>query len=255
MSGASVPSSATSAAPHALTRPQLLYLWLAAASVTCLLLADILGVKLFQFQLGFSLPFFGRTIEHTAGMLIFPVTFLITDWLNDYYGKAAARRVVLISAAMAMLAFAIIQVARALPHWDAPFNVRPEAFEGIFGSASVMYVASVTAYLINNLLDIFLFGQIKRATGGRHIWLRATGSTLISQLIDSFVVTFIAFWLGRKLFAGSGEPMGAAEIVKTALTGYTLKFCIAIAMTPVLYLGHGAIRRATGLQPLPVEAR
>jgi hypothetical protein len=241
-------------APPNLSRPVMVYVWLTGASVASLLIADVLGVKLFQLSIPFELPYFGTTIEHTAGMLTFPITFLITDWLNDYYGKAAARRAVLASFAMALLAFVVIQVARALPYWNVPFNVKPEAFEAVFGSASVMYIASITAYLVNNLLDIFLFGVLKRATGGKYIWLRATGSTLISQLIDSFVVTFMAFWLGRKLFPDSGVPMSGPEVVKTALTGYTLKFVIALAITPVLYLGHAWIKRFTGLTPLPAES-
>jgi len=239
--------------PPEISRASQVYLWLTATSVMCLLIADILGVKLFQFHLPVSLPFFGTTIEHTAGMLTFPITFLITDWLNDYYGKRAARRAVLVSFTMALLAFLVIQAARALPYWTAPFNVTPQAFEAIFGSASVMYLASITAYLVNNFLDIFLFGVFKRATGGRMIWLRATGSTLISQLVDSLVVTFLAFYIGRKLIAGSGEPMSLHEVLKTAMTGYTLKFVLALVATPVLYLGHGLIHRVTGLRPLPSD--
>lgn len=246
----------TDRAATALSRPALVYTWLAATSVMCLLIADVVGVKLFQFKLPFSLPFFGDTIQHTAGMLTFPITFLITDWLNDYYGKHAARRVVLISFTMALGAFVVMQIARALPHWDVPFNVGAPAFESIFGSATIMYIASLCAYLVGSFADIFLFGIFKRATGGKMIWLRATGSTVISQMIDSLVVTWIAFSAGRMLFPTPGGPaaMGMSEVFKTAATGYTLKFCIALAITPLLYLGHGLIGRITGLKPLAAES-
>ncbi|MCU0689518.1 MAG: queuosine precursor transporter [Phycisphaerales bacterium] len=238
-----------------LPRPALVYAWLAGASVMCLLVADVIGSKLFEFHLPISLPLLGTTLHHSAGMLAFPITFLITDWLNEYYGKNAARRVVIMSFTLAMLAWVIFQFARALPHWDVPFNVPPAAFEAIFGSASVMYIASLCAYLVNNLLDIFLFGVIKRATGGKYIWLRATGSTLISQAIDSLVVTFLGLYAMRHAFPSGGQPMPLGEVIPTAATGYMLKFVLALAITPLLYLGHYAIRRWAGMTPLPPESR
>jgi hypothetical protein len=254
------PDRATSPTPPAddrsaahLSRPAIVYTILAAASTMCLVIGDVVGSKLFEFNAW--LPLIGDfKVHHTAGMLTFPVTFLITDWLNDYFGKRAARRVVLISFAMGLLSFLAIQAARALPHWDVPFNVPKEAVEAIFGSASVMFVASLCAYLVGAFCDIFIFAKAKNLTGNRFIWLRATGSTVISQLIDSFVVTTLAFSVGRHLFGG-GVPMPPGEVVATALTGYTLKFVIAIAITPLLYLGHGLIHRFTGLQPLPPNSQ
>jgi queuosine precursor transporter len=249
---ATPPASAPqSGSPAHLPRPALVYAILAAASTMCLVVGDVIGSKLFEFNAW--LPLVGDfKVHHTAGMLTFPITFLITDWLNDYYGKAAARRVVLISFAMGLLAFIAIQAARALPHWDVPFNVPKEAVEAIFGSASVMFVASLCAYLVGAFCDIFIFAKAKNLTGNRFIWLRATGSTVISQLIDSFVVTALAFSIGRHLFGG-GVPMNASQVIETALTGYTLKFIIALAITPLLYLGHGIIHRSTGLSPLPPD--
>lgn len=245
------PSPADARSAAHLPRPALVYAILAAASTMCLVIGDVVGSKLFEFDAW--LPLIGDfKVHHTAGMLTFPITFLITDWLNDYFGKRAARRVVLISFAMGLLAFLAIQAARALPHWDVPFNVPKESVEAIFGSASVMFVASLCAYLVGAFCDIFIFGKAKKLTGNRYIWLRATGSTVISQLIDSFVVTTLAFSVGRHLFGG-GTPMPPGEVVTTALTGYTLKFIIAVAITPLLYLGHGLIHRYTGLQPLPPD--
>ena len=235
-----------------LPRHALVYTVLACASVMCLLIADIVGIKLFQFQLPFSI--FGKTtIEHTCGMLTFPITFLITDWVNDYYGKKAARRIVLISFAMAMGAFGVMQTARAMPHWDVPFNVSAGAFDAVFNSASVMYIASLCAYIVGSFADIFLFGLFKRLTKGKHMWVRATGSTIFSQMIDSFVVTWLAFRVSRQLFPQADGPaaMGMGEVLSTAATGYTLKFLIAVGITPLLYLGSGLIARVTGLRPLP----
>lgn len=224
------------------------YIWLSAFSVSCLIIADIVGVKLFRFDLGEGVLGL-HEIKHTCGMLTFPVTFLLTDLLNEYYGKKAARRVVWIGFTMALFVFAVINIAQAMPTWKVPFNVDEASFNQIFGSAKIMYVASLTAYLIGSMSDIAIFGFFKRLTGQRFIWLRATGSTVVSQMIDSFFVTWIAFSVGRVVVPGAGVPMPFGEVISTAATGYTLKFAIAIALTPVIYLGHMVLRRYLGLTP------
>lgn len=227
-----------------------LYFWLSGVFVTCLLLANILGVKLFRFEL----PLFGRTIpvEHTVGMLTFPITFVLTDLLNEYYGKLAARRVTYIGFAMGLLAFVLIFVARKVPILEGiPGTATGSAFENIFGAAALMYLASMVAFLVGSLLDIFLFGAFKRATGGKMVWLRATGSTVISQLFDSFVITFVFFVVLQALTGGKPAPLDF--VFKTALTGYFLKFAIAVVLTPVIYAGRYAISAWCGLHPMPPE--
>lgn len=227
-----------------------LYMWLSGVFITCLLLSNILGVKLFRFEV----PLFGWTIpvEHTVGMLPFPITFVLTDLLNEYYGKLAARRVTYVGFAMGLLAFVLIYVARQFPILAGiPGTATHEAFENVFGSAALMYVASMVAFLIGSLLDIALFGMFKRMTGGRMVWLRATGSTIISQLFDSFVVTFM-FFIVLQAMTGS-EPAPLDFVIRTALTGYVLKFAIAVALTPVIYLGRWGINRWSGLRPMPPD--
>lgn len=241
--------------PEAMTTPQVVYVWLAGFFVSCLVIADIIGIKLFRIPLPFSLPnpLTGGTIdavEHTCGMLTFPVTFLLTDLINEYYGAKGARRVTYIGLFMAAFVFVVINVAQAMPYLDAPFNVSPQAFDAIFGSAKVMYVASLCAYLVGQLSDIAVFGALKRLSHGKLLWLRATGSTLISQFIDSFIVSYLAFRLGRQLFGG-GEVASFHAIVHIAVTGYLLKFVLAIAITPLIYLGHGVLHRCFGLTPVP----
>lgn len=242
-------------APHALSKAQLLYVWLMAISIACLIMADLLGVKLFRIPLGFSftLPWLSTpidAIQHTCGMLTFPLTFLITDLANEYYGKKAARRIVYISFAMGGISFVAMNVALAMPHWNVGFNIDAKSFIDVFGNSRVMFVASLAAYLIGNLADVYMFGFIKRRTGGRLIWLRATGSTVISQFVDSFVVTYIAFNLGRKYFPAGTDPMPFMEVIKTAGTGYTLKFVIALGITPLIYLGRFLIEKQLGLKPI-----
>jgi len=233
--------------------PQVIYVWLTAVFVACLLVADVVGIKLFRLEHRFA---DGTTwgVEHTCGMLTFPVTFMLTDLINEYYGKRGARRTTYIAFAMAALAFAVMNVALAMPRLEKPYNVSEEAFRAIFASARIMYVASLCAFLIGQLCDIAVFGVIKRLTGGRMIWLRATGSTLISQFVDSFFVSWIAFGIGRQVFPDPGTPPAPFdEILKIAATGYVLKAVLAVGITPVIYLGHRVLRTRFGMRPLPPE--
>jgi uncharacterized integral membrane protein (TIGR00697 family) len=245
--------------PQSLNTAQMVYVWLTAFSVASLLIADVIGIKLFRYPFGFSiqLPWLEKPIqavEHSCGMLTFPLTFLLTDLLNEYYGRRAARRVAYISLVMALFAFGVINVAKWMPYLDQPFNIAPAHFDAVFGSARIMYIASVTAYLIGQLADIWVFRVIKRVTRGRLLWLRATGSTVISQTLDSFVVSYLAFSLGRQLFPDPNVPPAPMfEILQIAMTGYLLKFVLAIAVTPLIYAGRGLIHRWFGLVPLPPD--
>lgn len=244
---------ARAAEQHTFTVAQRVYLWLAAIFISSLLIADIVGIKLFRIPLPF--PILGYdAVEHTCGMLTFPVTFLLTDLVNEYFGKRAARRLTYLGFVSAIFAFIVINIAQAMPYLEAPFNVSKASFDAIFGSAKIMYIASVSAYLVGQLADIAVFGFIKRLTGQRFVWLRATGSTVISQFLDSFVVSYLAFSLGRQIFNDPNNPPAPIEAIpKIAVTGYTLKFVIAIALTPVIYAGRAALHRWFGLQPLPAE--
>ncbi|GJQ30871.1 MAG: membrane protein [Phycisphaerae bacterium] len=244
-----------------LTTSQKVYVWLTGFFVACLIIADVVGVKLFRVPLGFSIPVpWDSTpitaIEHTCGMLTFPMTFILTDLVNEYYGKRGARRLTWIGLVMATFVLGVMTLAGVMPHLDAPYNIDPAHFNAVFGSSKVMFVSSLIAYLIGQMADIFLFGVIKRLTGGRFIWLRATGSTLVSQLIDSVAVAFLAFFLLRTLFPDPDAPAAsAAQAVRIGLTGYVLKFVLAIAVTPVIYAGHAVLRRGFGLTPMPPEER
>lgn len=247
--------------PATLNRQALVYTWLVALSATTLVVANMIGVRLFSYGLPFSysLPWDPKTtitsIDHTCGLILFPLTFLITDLLNEYFGKKAARRAVVISFAMALVTFLAIKGADAMPRLDQAWNIPEAAFDAIFTSAAaVMFFASMMAYFIGNICDIAMFAWIKRMTGGKLIWLRATGSTVGSQLIDSFVVCYLAFKLGREMFPDPNlVPITWAEVIKFGLTSYMLKFVIAVSLTPLIYAGRAFIKRVWGLQPLPPE--
>ncbi len=246
------PAAASAAQPFALDLRTRVYLWLSGVFITCLLLANILGVKLFSFgpvDLGFIRPF---KVEHTVGMLPFPITFLLTDLINEYYGKRAARRITYVAFAMAALAWGLIALARRFPILEGiPGTADQASFETIFGAASLMYIASIIAFLCGSLLDISLFAFLKRLTGNRLVWVRATGSTVISQVFDSFVVTFV-FFQGLPMVLGQ-KPAGFDFVLATAATGYVLKFFIAMALTPAIYAGRWFMRTQLGFVPLPPE--
>ena len=154
---------------------------------------------------------------------------------------------------MAGFVFGVINLALAMPYLGAPYNIAPEHFDAVFANARMMYVASLGAFLVGSLLDIALFGVMKRWTGGRMIWLRATGSTVVSQVFDSLIVSYLAFGLGRQLFPSGSPPAPLPDILKIAATGYTLKFALAVGITPLIYVGHAVLRNGLGMTPLPPE--
>jgi uncharacterized integral membrane protein (TIGR00697 family) len=145
---------------------------------------------------------------------------------------------------MAIIAFVIIQIARAIP--AASFSPVPQAsFDVVFGGASRIFVASLIAYLVGQLVDIAIFQHMKSLTQSKHIWLRSTGSTLISQLIDTIVVTYVAFW----------GQLTVAQLRHAATTSYAVKVLLAIGLTPVIYALHGLLHRRLGLEPAPPASR
>lgn len=236
--------------PYTLSKQQFLYVVLTSIFVTCLIVADVIGVKLFEFKLPFPILGFS-SVEHTCGMLTFPITFLLGDIINEYYGAKATRRTVYLGLAMSIFTFVVMNIAQALPYLDKPFNVTQVAFDMIFGSAKTMYIASITAYLLGSLADIWLFGVIKRLTKGKMLWLRATGSTIVSQLLDSFVVSYVAY-RGGKIWTKQ-IPATMAEIWSISLTGYSLKFVIAGLITPILYMLRHLCVNQFQLEAEPVQ--
>lgn len=220
---------------------QKLFISLGAAFTTCLVVGDIIGGKLIEVSL------FGFPFTTTIGMVPFPVTFLLTDVLNEFYGKRAARFVTLVGFSMAVLSFAIIWVAGAIP--IAAFTREPgwqgvteEAFANVFLGSQRMIIASLVAYLVAQFVDIGTFNLLKQATAGKYLWLRASGSTAVSQLVDTIAINVVA-WAGM---------MSWSKIGDIVLSAYGLKIFIALALTPAIYACHAAVERWTGLRPVPV---
>jgi queuosine precursor transporter len=217
-------------------RPQRMFFALGSVFVTCLVVSDIIGgAKVVD--LG---TVYGRSVTVSVGMIAFPLTFVLTDVLNEFYGARAVRFMTYVGLAMLLLTYAILWTAsslRAASYTPYP----PQWFQGIFGSSLRLIIASLTAYLAGQLLDIALFVSFKRWARGRYIWLRATGSTVVSQLVDTIVVQFINF-------AG---VLAVSDIWTLAQNSYVLKLILAIALTPAIYLGHAILGRTFHLDAEP----
>jgi queuosine precursor transporter len=228
------------AVPMFLDKRHKLFLVLAGIFTTCLVVGDIIGGKLIETNL------FGFQFTTTVGMVPFPVTFLLTDVLNEFYGKRAARFITLVAFCMAVLSFMFIYVAGAVPFaamtrapdWS---GVTEASFNNVFLGSLRMIIASLCAYLVSQFVDIGVFHLLRRVTSGKMLWLRATGSTAVSQLIDTIVINFVA-WSGM---------MSAGKIINIIYSAYGLKLFIAISLTPLIYLAHALVERGLGIPPHP----
>lgn len=225
-------------------KKQQLYLVLSGIFLVNALLAEIIGVKIFSVAKLTGLP--GNL---TAGVLIWPVVFVTTDIINEYFGKAGVLRVSYLTVVLILFAFGVIYLTTRLPPADfwldvnkadnlgRPFNI-DFAYQSIFRQGLGIITGSIIAFAVGQVLDATIFDAIRKATGGRYIWLRATGSTLISQLVDSFVVLYVAFYVFGNWSLG--------QVVSVANFNYWYKFAAAILLTPVLYAAHFLIDRYLG---------
>jgi uncharacterized integral membrane protein (TIGR00697 family) len=235
-------------------RSQALFVVLAGFFVGNAILAELIGVKIFALEdtLGlaaFNWNLFGQSgsLSFTAGVLLWPVVFVMTDVINEYYGPRGVRFISWLAVGMILYAFlfAYLAIALAPASWwkgAALGQGVPDlqaAFAAIFGQGLWTIGGSVTAFLVGQLIDVAVFQRIRRWTGERWIWMRATGSTLVSQLVDSFVVLYIAFVIGPQHW-----PIPLFLAVGTV--NYAYKVTAALALIPLLYLARAGIRRYLG---------
>ncbi|WMJ73770.1 queuosine precursor transporter [Cytophagaceae bacterium ABcell3] len=237
-----------------------LFIILSGIFLTNAIIAEIIGVKIFSAEplvgadpegielwQGFYLKF-----TLTAGAVIWPIVFITTDIINEYFGKPGVRKISWITAFFIAYSFLIIWFATYLP--PAQFWLDVNAPEGessqynidywyniIFTQGLGIIVGSITAFLLGQLLDIYVFDMIRSATGKKYLWLRATGSTLVSQLVDSFVVLYIAF----NLFSRT-NPWSMDMILSVGTNNYLFKIFMAILLSPLLYIAHFLIDRYLG---------
>ena len=239
-----------------LDRAQTLFVVLAGFFIANAILAEFIGVKIFALEdtLGlqpFEWNLFGQSgsLSFTAGTLLWPVVFVMTDIINEYFGRRGVRFISWLTVALIVYGFffAYLAIAVAPAGWwvqAAQGQGVPDyqaAFAAVFGQGLWTIGGSVTAFLVGQLIDVGVFHRIRRATGERHVWLRATGSTAVSQLVDSFVVLYIAFVLGPQQWS-----MSLFWAVGTV--NYAYKMCAAVALIPLLYLLRAGIRRYVGAE-------
>lgn len=217
------------------------------------LIAECIGNKLFSLEetLGMTVhPFSllgqdGLTYTLTCGVILWPLEFVMTDIVNEYYGPKAVKRISYTAIALISYAFLMIFLAIYLPA-DQGFWTKSKvdegvpdmqlAFKSIFGQSMRIIFASLVAFFVSQLLDVYIFHRIKKVTGEKHVWLRATGSTLVSQLVDSFIVLFIAFV----------DSWGWQRVIVVGLINYSYKCTMAIVLTPLIYLIEGRIEAYLG---------
>ncbi|WP_144889613.1 queuosine precursor transporter [Flavobacterium tiangeerense] len=207
------------------TKKEVVFIILSGIFITNAVTAELIGGKLIQIG-----PF-----VMSIGILPWPIVFLTTDLINDYFGEKGVKKLSLITAGLIAYSFIILLLAMSIPAAKGISPVNDTQFTAVFGQSMWIIVGSIIAFLISQLIDVTVFWFFKNRTGNKKIWLRATGSTIISQLFDSFIVLGIAFWLPGKI--------NFETFLTSALTGYTFKLGTAILLTPLIYLGHCTIKK------------
>jgi queuosine precursor transporter len=233
-------------------RPTKLFLFICSFFVANALIAECIGGKIFSLEKLLGLPvhtftLFGQSglsFNLTCGVLLWPLEFVMTDIVNEYYGPKAVRRISYIAVGLITYAFIMFYISIQVPPADFWLGTGVEggipnmqnAFSGIFGQGMLIIVGSIVAFLVSQIVDVTVFHRIKKRTGEKHVWLRATGSTVVSQLVDSFIVLFIAF----------GAKWPWQQVLAVGVVNYTYKFTVAVVLTPLIYFLESLIEKYLG---------
>ena len=235
-------------------KPTKLFLGFTAFFVANALIAECIGTKIFSLEKLFgwqpsNITLFGQSglsFNLTCGVLLWPLEFVMTDLVNEYFGPKAVRRISYTAVILISYAFIMFYTAIHIPPADFWITTSQSkgidnmqtAFNGIFGQGMWIILGSLTAFLVSQLVDVTIFHRIKRITGEKKVWLRATGSTVVSQIVDSFIVLTIAFKFGSNWT----WPM----IFAVGTLNYIYKFLMAIILTPVIILVEKRIEKYLG---------
>ncbi|WP_341225000.1 queuosine precursor transporter [uncultured Arcticibacterium sp.] len=238
------------------SKKQKLYIILCGIFLTNAITAEIIGAKIFSLDqtlgfdgAGYSIFGFDMSFALTAGTLNWPIVFIVSDVINEYFGKKGVKFISYLTAALITFSFLVIYLAvyvKPAAFWldvnstdsnGQAININ-EGFAMIFRQGLGIILGSLSAFLVGQILDAFVFHKLRKFTKNRFVWLRATGSTVVSQLIDSFVVIFIAFYVFGNWSLG--------QVGQVSTNNYIFKFLIAIALTPLIYLAHYLIDKWLG---------
>ena len=202
--------------------------------ITALVVSNIIAVKLVEMS--------GRVFP--AGLVIFPLSYLLGDVLTEVYGIRSARRVIWLGFACNLLALGAIQAAIHLPALDPEFQ---EQFEAVLGTTWRIFVASLAAYIVGELANAYVLAYMKGATRGRWLWTRTIGSTIVGEGLDSLIFVTIAF-------AGTG-----AGLANPIVTTWLIKVGWETLATPITYWIVGYLKRTEGVDVYdfgrPLDAR
>jgi uncharacterized integral membrane protein (TIGR00697 family) len=237
------------------SRENTLFMVLGMVFLTNAIVAEFIGAKIFSLEKSFNLPpfqiqLFGGVFnfDMTAGVILWPIVFVLTDIINEYFGKKGVQRLSWIAAILLVYSFIAVRVAMWLEGADfwigsgksSGLTDMSQAFNAVFGQGLMIILGSLVAFLIGQLVDAYIFKKLKDRTGDKFIWLRATGSTAISQFIDSYVVLVIAFYLG-----GNYDLLW---VIQVGTLNYIYKLGMAVVLLPVLYGVHVQIDRYLGIK-------
>lgn len=220
----SAEASVREAGPPEPSRRDRVFLVLAGIFITHALLGELIGGKLFT-AWGWVM---------SIGVIPWPVVFVTTDLVNEYFGPTAVRRLTLLAVGLIVYAFALLFICMQVTAAEIS-PVSDAAFDMVFGQSMWIIVGSLIAFAVSQLLDAMVFVALRKRTGERLLWVRAVGSTIVSQLIDTFIINGIAFGVSGRLTS--------EQVVELSITNYGYKFLIAIATMPVIYAGHGIMDR------------
>lgn len=239
-----------------------LFIFLGGFFIANAFIAEVIGVKIFSLEntLGITplkIPLFGNEFSFslTAGVLLWPVVFIMTDIINEYYGERGVRFLSYLTVGLLAYAFFMYFIAIKLVPADWWIGSKIEqgvpnmqnAYAQIFGQGIAIILGSLIAFLIGQIVDVVIFHKIKMITGEKYIWLRSTGSTIVSQFIDSFVVLFIAFYFYPKYISdANGKAWPFALVMSICVGNYIYKFILAVVLTPVIYIVHNWIEKYLG---------
>ena len=237
------------------TRKNHLFLVLGMIFLTNAIVAEFIGAKIFSLEKSFGLApmqmnLFGGVFnfDMTAGVILWPFVFILTDIINEYYGKKGVQRLSWIAAILLVYSFVAVRVAMWLEGADfwmgsgtnQGLSDMSVAFNAVFGQGLMIILGSLVAFLVGQLVDAFIFKKLKEKTGDKLIWLRATGSTAVSQFIDSYIVLIIAFYLGGKY--------DLLWVIQVGTLNYIYKLGMSVVLLPLLYGVHNRIDKYLGIK-------
>ncbi|WP_438968609.1 queuosine precursor transporter [Nonlabens sp.] len=210
-----------------------IYLVLAALFICSLVVSNLIFQKFFYWN-----PFGWFNFEISVGLLPYPITFLVTDLVSEIYGRRKANDLVLAGIFASVFSLGIIAVADVAPAIDAS-PIQDALFTKVFGATTIAVIASMSAYLFAQFIDIQIYHFWKRLTNGKMLWLRNNFSTIFSQFVDTLCVLLLLCF---------NNIIPWENFKSLLIAGFLFKMLVALIDTPLLYGGVYLFRRLFGLE-------